>query len=50
MNKPIKAYVDEDQHKEFMLALKEDGLTLSGWLRKMIREFLRERKNTRKGS
>jgi hypothetical protein len=44
MNKPIKAYVDPIQHKEFMLALKEEGLTLSGWLRKAIREYLIHRR------
>jgi antitoxin component of RelBE/YafQ-DinJ toxin-antitoxin module len=38
--KRLSAYVDSKTHKEFTDALRKEGLTFSGWLRKMIREFL----------
>lgn len=42
--KRIVGYLDEQTHEEFTRALREEGMTLSGWLRKMIKIFMQKQK------
>ncbi len=43
--KRLVGYIDEDQHDELMTALRKEGMTLAGWLRKMVRLYLKKKKN-----
>lgn len=47
--KRLGGFIDQDQHEELISALHQDGMTLSGWIRKVVREYiLQHKKDERK--
>lgn len=43
--KRLVGYIDEDQHDELMESLRKEGMTLAGWLRKMVRLYLKKKRD-----
>ena len=44
IQKRLVGYVNEKEHAEFIRLLRQDGMTVVGWIRKAVREYIEQHK------